>query len=69
MLVADVAGPDVGGTIGDIFDWYVSQAAQRIGFAEAQIRKAEERIEYHNLEGSVHCATNVIREVEGNWWD
>jgi hypothetical protein len=68
LLVADVAGPDVGGGIGDIFDWYVKSAAVIVGFNGADVVKVEEKW-YHNDEGSVHCATNVIRVILGSWWD
>lgn len=66
LLVADVAGPNVGGGIGDIFDYYVDQAAQLVGFTT--VLTANE-VWYHNWQGSIHCATNVIREIDGMWWE
>jgi protein-arginine deiminase len=65
LFVADVHGPTVGGT--DVFDSYVDQAAQLVGFAGTT--PCEERY-YHNGTGSIHCGTNVLRAVPSDkWWD
>jgi len=57
VFVADVSGPSVGGR--DLFDWYVDQAAQLVGFTNGATQ-CEERV-YHNGAGSIHCGTNVLR--------
>lgn len=66
IIVADVAGPNVGGATGDIFDFYVEEAAKLVGFTT--VEKTVETY-YHNLLGSIHCGTNVIREIEDKWWE
>jgi hypothetical protein len=48
------------------FDWYVNEAAELVGFTT--VIKSDEKW-YHNRTGSIHCGTNVIREITGDWWD
>jgi protein-arginine deiminase len=65
LFVADVFGPSVDGD--DLFDQYVADAATLVGFT--QVVACEERV-YHNLEGSIHCGTNVLREIPASpWWE
>lgn len=66
LLLADVAGPDVGGAIGDILDYYVREAAELVGFATVE---TTDDAWYHNGCGSIHCGTNVIRTIDGDWWE
>lgn len=69
MVVADVAGPVVGGGVNDdLFDWYVEQAAGLVGITNVETVK---ELSYHLGCGSVHCGTNVLRELDESqkWWD
>jgi protein-arginine deiminase len=65
LFVADVHGPALSGA--DLFDSYVDEAAQLVGFVGAT--KCEERV-YHAGTGSIHCGTNVLRDVPAEkWWN
>jgi hypothetical protein len=64
LVHAYVYGPDVAGA--QFFNWYTSQAAGLLGFT---VYACEERV-YHNWKGSIHCGTNVLREIPSeNWWE
>jgi len=63
LFVAHVHGPTVSQ---DWFHDYVQAAAGLVGFTT--VTACEERV-YHNLEGSIHCGTNVLREIPAcPWW-
>jgi len=64
LVFADVKGPVAGGH--DLFNWYVVQAANLVGFT-GSIAASEERV-YHNDFGSIHCGTNVLREIPWEYW-
>jgi len=64
LVFADVKGPVVGGR--DLFNWYVFQAADLVGFT-GSIAACEERV-YHNWFGSIHCGTNVLRQIPATYW-
>jgi len=69
LFVADVHGPTLGGA--DLFDSYVDQAAELAGFFGGTMT-CEERV-YHQGIGSIHCGTNVLREIPSanadKWWN
>ncbi len=51
----------------DILAYYVARELERAGYR--QIVFVDDRA-YHNESGSVHCATNVLRELpETKWWE
>lgn len=66
LLVGHVHGPTVQND--NLFNDYVDQAANLVGFANGATR-SEERA-YHNGVGSIHCGTNVLREIPAEkWWN
>lgn len=73
LFVASVWGPTVAGSaVGasgsvNLFNWYVEKVANRIGFTSVHF--SDDRV-YHNGTGSIHCGTNVIRELYAeDWWN
>jgi hypothetical protein len=63
LFVAHVRGPTVSQ---DWFNDYVHAAAGLVGFTN--VLSCEERT-YHNGAGSIHCGTNVLREIPAcPWW-
>lgn len=63
LFVAHVHGPTVSQ---DWFNDYVHAAAGLVGFTN--VLSCEERT-YHNGAGSIHCGTNVLREIPAcPWW-
>ncbi|GAB6185723.1 protein-arginine deiminase family protein [Thermopirellula anaerolimosa] len=64
LFVAHVHGPTVSQ---GWFNDYVQAAAGLVGFMN--VLSCEERT-YHNGAGSIHCGTNVLREIPADrWWD
>mgnify|MGYP001111090782 FL=1 len=64
LFVAHVHGPTVSQ---DWFNDYVQAAAGLVGFTN--VLSCEERT-YHNGAGSIHCGTNVLREIPASpWWE
>ena len=73
VVTGDTYGPEVdfdGMGAKDILEEYVTKMFVRSGYTEADIHFADARL-YHNLCGSLHCGTNVQREVPDtyNWWE
>ncbi|MCP4527937.1 MAG: hypothetical protein GY833_18785 [Aestuariibacter sp.] len=61
-------GPVVDWGIGarDIFSYYIEQVFNRAGYS--RVIFTDEML-YHNRLGSVHCATNAVREIPArHWW-
>ncbi len=70
ILTAQAHGPvvDWGEGPRDIFGDYVERELKRAGYR--QIVFVDDRAAYHARSGSVHCATNVLREIpQANWWE
>ena len=72
VVTGDTYGPRVdfdGSGAKDILKEYVTSMFVRAGYTAADIHWADARL-YHNLCGSLHCGTNVQREVPTyNWWE
>ena len=52
----------------DLFNWYVFHADDLVGFT-GSTGAIEERV-YHNGFGSIHCGTNVLRQIPSvGWWE
>jgi hypothetical protein len=73
LFVAHVHGPTVDNV--DLFNDYVDKAAELVGFKVKKppkvdlVIQSEERV-YHNGTGSIHCGTNVLREIPTQkWWN
>lgn len=69
IITAQAHGPVVDWGRGpvDIFAYYVESELRRAGYQ--RIVFVDERA-YHNRSGSVHCATNVLREIPAaKWWE
>lgn len=58
-------GPEV--LPSDIFQDYVTAAVRSAGFSDIVFI---DDVYYHNLCGSIHCGTNVMREIPASkWWE
>ena len=69
IVTAQAHGPVVDWGKGplDIFAYYVERELQRAGYRK--IVFVDDRVAYHHRSGSVHCATNALREIpKANWW-
>jgi protein-arginine deiminase len=50
----------------DLLQDYVNATFQRAGYSAVEV---VDSTTYHNNGGSLHCATNVVREIPGGaWW-
>jgi len=70
IITAQAHGPvvDLGEGPVDILAYYVTHELRRAGYQH--IVFVDDRAAYHNYSGSVHCATNVLREIpDANWWE
>jgi hypothetical protein len=70
IITAQAHGPvvDLGEGPVDILAYYVTRELRRGGCRN--IVFVDDRAAYHNLSGSVHCATNVFREIpDADWWE
>jgi hypothetical protein len=67
IFVPETYGPNVNGT--DILHTYVHKAFVLCGYPDddSDIQFVDARY-YCNSDGSIHCATNVIRGIGGRWW-
>ncbi|MBM3188094.1 MAG: hypothetical protein FJZ90_05155, partial [Chloroflexi bacterium] len=65
ILTAQAHGPvvDLGAGPEDVLGGYVARQLRRAGYE--RIVWLDDRAAYHNLSGSVHCATNAFREIPG----
>ena len=75
LIVADPFGPVVyfeGQLAGDIFEDYVRRTAEKVGFLPTRVLPTDDSI-YAASEGSIHCATNVLRVIavadSQKWWN
>ena len=69
IITAQAHGPrvDLGEGPVDILAEYVTRELRRAGYRD--IVFVDDRDAYHNHTGSVHCATNVFREIPtASWW-
>lgn len=70
IITAQAHGPvvDLGSGPVDILGMYVHAELVRAGYRE--IVWVDERSAYHNHTGSVHCATNIFRQIpDRGWWE
>lgn len=69
IITAETAGPvvDWGDGARDIFGYYLEHIFARAGYSNTVFA---DETEYHNLHGSIHCGTNVLRYIPSrHWWE
>ncbi len=69
IFTPETYGPVVnfsGSGASDILHDYVAAAFGLCGYLDVNFVDARY---YHDWEGSVHCGTNAIRAIVGQWWD
>jgi hypothetical protein len=69
IITARAHGPlvDLGEGPVDILAYYVARELERAGYRQIVF---VDDLAYHSESGSVHCATNVFRELpDTSWWD
>lgn len=69
LFIPRTWGPKVMPNNEDLFAYYSREAAKKVGFVT--VTASEERV-YHNNSGSIHCGTNVLRQIPDvdadKWW-
>ncbi len=69
IITAETVGPvvDWGAGEQDIFRYYIDRIYSRAGYSNVVF--ADEML-YHNNHGSIHCGTNVLRNIPTrHWWE
>lgn len=69
IFMSQIYGPTVGSE--NIFNNYVIQATRKVGFTNVILN---DELVYHLGTGSIHCGTNVLREIpllgsDLEWWN